>query len=250
MRVAIIDDNGLEAQTLAAYLTEFYKNAGLSVQTKIYSDIILFAEDYRNAYELVFLCVHKLSDGIKNELNLLRKYDDAVPLVLVSELPEIAILGYGVNALDFILSPIKQKNFVTTMIRITDKLHTRAPQVVLKTADGIRKVALNTIYFVEVRDHRLTYHTMDGEISVWGTLSEQEKNLPSNFAKCSKCYIVNLCHVTHVGRDSVRITKTQGGGGSHCRVITKKLLWINLTVFITYKRERRVGRSLFHTVII
>ena len=109
MRVAIIDDNNSEAQTLAAYLTEFYKNAGLSVQTKIYSDIILFAEDYRNAYELVFLCVHKLSDGIKNELNLLRKYDDAVPLVLVSELPEIAILGYGVSALDFILSPIKQK---------------------------------------------------------------------------------------------------------------------------------------------
>ena len=72
-------------------------------------------------------------------------------------------------------------------------------KIFLKTPTEVRNVALSSILYVEVRDHQTTYHTLSGDIPVWGTLAEQEAKLPAeSFARCNSCYIVNLRHVDAV----------------------------------------------------
>ena len=62
------------------------------------------------------------------------------------------------------------------------------------------------ILYVEVRGHKLTYHTTRGPIEIWGTMKAAAAELePLGFAACNACYLVNLDHVTGLSGEYVRV---------------------------------------------
>jgi Response regulator of the LytR/AlgR family len=61
------------------------------------------------------------------------------------------------------------------------------------------------IYYVEIQNRMLYYHTSEGEYVVRGTIKNALDMLsPYHFVKCNHWYIVNLKYVTEV-RDSTVI---------------------------------------------
>ena len=73
------------------------------------------------------------------------------------------------------------------------------PFLVLNVKSGPRKLKISSIYYIEVKDHSLVYHTMDGDYSVFGSLKDAEQKLESyHFQRCNKAYLVSLRHVDNV----------------------------------------------------
>ena len=61
---------------------------------------------------------------------------------------------------------------------------------------GVQKIRISDLYYVEVRDHDLIYHTKDGNLMIRGTMREAEENLKEeSFFRCNKAYLVNLEYV-------------------------------------------------------
>ena len=62
--------------------------------------------------------------------------------------------------------------------------------------NGVAKLDVSTIYYIEVQNHELIYHTTKGNYSMNGSMKEVEGSLDKNqFFRCHRCYLINLEYV-------------------------------------------------------
>ena len=66
------------------------------------------------------------------------------------------------------------------------------------------RLSTRDIYYVEVQNRQLHYHTARAEYVLRGTMQQAEQELGRyHFVKCNHWYLVNLRHVSEVRRDTV-----------------------------------------------
>ena len=142
-----------------------------------------------------------------NAAELLRKSDKNVIIVFITNLKQYAIRGYSVDALGFIVKPIEEYNFIVLMEKVTREVISRKTnELTIKTINGLQRLKVRDIYYIEIIKHKLIYHTVFGDIEAWGSLATEQEKLPSDyFSRCNICYLLNLLHVQSVDGDMVNI---------------------------------------------
>ena len=137
----------------------------------------------------------------------IRKVDPEVIIIFITNSPQYAIKGYAVDALDYVLKPLTYFAFSQRIDRALERLGNRAQKyLMVNMRGGTRKLDVSRLWFVEVRDHDLIYHTDEGCITTTGTMREAEKTLEKcAFFRCNKGYLVNLEHVDAIREDNAII---------------------------------------------
>ncbi|MCD8021953.1 MAG: LytTR family DNA-binding domain-containing protein, partial [Lachnospiraceae bacterium] len=137
----------------------------------------------------------------------LRIVNKKAQLIFVTHMAQFAIKGYEVDAMDFIVKPVDQIAIDRVLDKALKRIDTNANvSFALKTSDGIVSVSSGSIYFVEVYDHDLIYHTEQGDIKVRGTLGEVRSRLDEkHFIQCSRSYLVNMRYIKKVSKDFVEV---------------------------------------------
>ena len=83
-------------------------------------------------------------------------------------------------------------------------------ELVLSCNDGIHKLRVDEIYYIEVMDHNLLYHTTQGVFEERRSIKEMEEKLsPYDFVRASKSYLVNLKHISTMSGNTVTICREQ-----------------------------------------
>lgn len=78
-----------------------------------------------------------------------------------------------------------------------------------KIGDGLVRVAVSKIRYIEVYGHQMTWHTEEGAYVTRATMNTVEKQLaPYHFMRCNNCYLINPRHVTSVQDYTVVIGDT------------------------------------------
>ncbi len=208
--IAIVDDDPGDAARLKSCVAEYCAKNGQSAAVRLFSDGLDLVRSPEN-HDLVFLDIQmgKL-DGLETA-RFLRKISQDTILIFVTNMAQFAIKGYEVDALDFILKPVTQESISYVMDKAMRRVDGNAnAHFSLKTPEGIVSLSANDITYVEVYDHNLIYHTLKGEYTVRGRLSDvAEKLNPERFVSCSRSYIVNLRHVSSVTADDLLIGETR-----------------------------------------
>lgn len=201
MKIAIVEDEESAAKSLEDILHRFFQENGLTLELSVYLDERNLLDSFRpNLYDVIFMDIEMPHINGLSLAAQLRKQDSDFILVFVTNLAQMAIKGYEVNAFDFIVKPIDYSSFSMKMKRVLRALHTRdSKDLVLTVPTGIIRLASEEIEYVEVRGHKLTYHTAEESITVRGSMVELEKTLSGKgFSRCNNCYLVNLAHVVKV----------------------------------------------------
>ena len=77
----------------------------------------------------------------------------------------------------------------------------------LKTPRGIVSLFTGSIYYVEVYDHELLYHTEMGDFKTYGRLLDIQQKLQGySFIQCNRSYLVNMRHVQSMNNDHLIVT--------------------------------------------
>lgn len=218
IRVAIVEDDNKATEILASLINEYRETKGVEIDVRTYKTAISFLSSYAADIDVVYMDISMPSMNGMDASRELRKMDSRVIIIFVTDMVQYAIQGYEVNALDFIVKPIKYFNVERSLDKALKNLEKRdVPDIILKHNGVIHRIPVSEIKYIEVARHRLTYHTLNGDIESWGALDALEKTLPKGrFARCNVGYLVGLEHIKSVidndvivGDESLKISRSR-----------------------------------------
>ena len=197
--IAIVEDRQDAVDNLKNHLARLQKEKAIQCKYTVFENGLFFIESYKPVYDVIFMDIEMpLMNGMEAAARL-RKVDPYVPLVFITDLKQYALKGYEVEAMDFLVKPVGYTAFATMMERVCRRTTKKEEQLSLSTAQGTFNVNINDIYYLEMTDHYVVYHTVTGDVSFFGSLSEEEKRLPKDrFIRCNSGYLVNLAQVKKV----------------------------------------------------
>lgn len=210
IRVAIIeDDSNCQAQ-MKHWLLMYANKKGFTLSISQYYSAEAFLQT-DHPYDIVFMDIDLPSiDGLSCAREF-RKKNRWAALVFVTNMAQLAIRGYEVAALDFIVKPLLYSDFIFKLRRIFSSAakHNQA-LLCVPTPNGMHRFAINDLLYIEVCDHRLIYHLKNGSFNVYGKLSAAEEKLASHgFLKCNRCFLVNPTHIHSIQGNIVTVGNTE-----------------------------------------
>jgi len=111
LRVAIVEDDDSYAETLQEYLNKYEQENEVRFQVVRYEDGADLVEKYHGDFDILIMDIElKFMDGMTAAQHI-RKMDSNVIIIFVTNMPQFALKGYQVDALDYVLKPISYYAF-------------------------------------------------------------------------------------------------------------------------------------------
>lgn len=209
--IAIVEDDREHAALLESFIHQYSEERHILVSVNSFHDAVTFLDQYKAAYQIVFMDIMMpMLDGME-AARLLRRKDSTVVLVFVTTMRQYAVQGYEVDACDFLVKPVTYPEFALKFTRILSKVpaDVSSNEVFLKTENSFVRLASRDILYVEVSGHYCIYHTVNGDYRRYQTMKSAESSLPADsFARCNNYLLVNLAHVTRMDGMEVRVGDT------------------------------------------
>lgn len=201
--IAIVEDEKEFSHQLQEFLVQYGKEYEMEFQISVFQDGAEILEEYQPKYDVILLDIEMPKVNGMETAEKIRETDEDVVLMFITNMASYAIRGYSVGALDFVMKPINYYTFSTKMTRALKRVQKKTLMpIVLNLPDGVKKLEAKQIYFVEVQNRMLHYHTEEGEYVLRGTLQSAEEMLSDYpFIRCNHWYIVNLMHVSEVKKN-------------------------------------------------
>ena len=209
--IAIVEDNEKERAYIRSCLDEISKQEEIPLHVEEFSSGTAFLGNYQPVYDIVLMDIEMPVMNGMETARILRKIDETVLLLFVTNMSQYAVQGYDVDALDFIVKPINPYSFAIKLKRAIARTVKRADDVIpIHTEGEVVAVKISAIRYLEVAGHYVIYHTVTGEYSEYNTLKNVEKKINKpHFVRCNRCYLVNLRYVTAIKKDVVHLGKEE-----------------------------------------
>lgn len=201
--IAIVEDEKDFSDLLKDYLKQYGTEKGIECKVSVFDCGEAVLKDYNMQYDLILMDIEMPGINGMDAAEKIREMDEDVVIMFITNMAAYAIRGYSVGALDFVMKPINYYTFAMKMTRALKRVPKKGLKpIVLSLPDGVKKLDAKQIYFVEVQNRMVHYHTDEGEFIVRSTLQAAEKMLADYpFTKCNHWYLVNLMHVSEVRKN-------------------------------------------------
>lgn len=210
IRIALVDDNKRDLAVMQNYLRTALESGAYEFTFDAFSDSMEFIESFNGKYDIVFLDIEMpLLDGMELAKRLRRMGSDCC-IIFITNMPQYAVQGYEVEAIAYLIKPVRYFNFTQVLKKCVDRVNNRRGadvSIVINTRQEVKVVPSSTIRYIEVESHNLVFHTTDGgELRTRDSLKSLEERLSGmNFCRCNSCYLVNLRYVDSVVGNIVRV---------------------------------------------
>lgn len=208
IRIAIIEDESLVAQTLEQYIVRYAEEKRLQISVDKFSDGASFLDEYNKQFHIILMdIVMPHLDGMETA-HRLRKVDQDVCLIFITSMGQYAIQGYEVSALDFIIKPVEYDLFSIKLEKAI--LHIKVDDCLqIPVANGMRSVRVSQVRFIESSKHYLYFHTASEVLKMRGSIRDiRQRFEPNGFALSSGSFLVNLSYIDQATKTEVIVDGT------------------------------------------
>ena len=219
IRVTIVEDDDSEAALLEGHLERYARDHGVTFEVSRVASALDFGTSQRVA-DLIFLDIGLPGMDGMEVARLIRSYDEETPIIFTTSLAQYAVSAWEVDALDFIVKPVRYRDFALRMDRAVRVLRRTMGRVLYVAAkDAVHVMPVTEIVAVEVRNHTLTYHLSGREpVKVRGTLAEVLERLSdATFVRISNSCLVNMDHIRTIQGLEVTVSTGESLFLSHPR---------------------------------
>lgn len=207
IHIAVVEDEPKELELISAYIRQFSTEQQIEIKTTRFSDGIGIISPYRGDYDVIMLDIQmRYMDGL-TAAQKIREKDENVIIIFITNLAQYAIKGYSVRATNFLLKPVSYFAFSEELKNVLAKISMQQRHtIMLHTEDGITKVNITDIIFIESAGRVLKLHSRQGEFRLNESLTDLEKSLNDpRFFRCHRGCLVNLFFVERVKNNDILI---------------------------------------------
>ena len=211
INLAIVEDEDSYAQQLTEFIQKYQAESGNYFKITRYKDGDEITNGYKGQFDIILMDIEmKLMDGM-TAAEEIRRLDQEVVIMFITNMTNYAIRGYQVDALDYVLKPVSYFAFSQKLDRAISRIHRSSSNIIsIDMPSGVKKLDIDTIFYIESEGHNLNFYTSTGEFSVRAKLSDFEAQLaPYNFFRSNKGYLVNLKYVDGVEKGACLIAGKQ-----------------------------------------
>ena len=205
--IAVVEDDDHDRAKLKKCLNRYAEEKTLRIHIREFTDGEDLVTDYAADYDLILMDIEmQFLNGMK-AAEKVREMDRDVLLIFITNMPQYAIEGYKVRAMDYMLKPLSYFSFAESMNRVLPQMKEDEKEyITIALRGGKMRLEVNRICYVEVQDHDIIYNTKDGKFISKGTMKELEAQLnPDKFCRCNRCYLVNLDYVENYQGTDVKV---------------------------------------------
>ena len=178
IHIAIVEDEPLFVQQLKEYIGRYEKDRGRRIKITTFADGEDITDDYRGGYDIILMDIQmRFMDGM-TAAEKIRTLDHEVIIMFITNMIQYAVRGYEVDAMDYVVKPVEYFAFSQKLDKAIGRMK-KAVQTYISvpTEDGLQKLAVSDIYYIESQGHDTCYRTARGEFLSRITLKELEDSM-------------------------------------------------------------------------
>ena len=219
LKAVIIDDEEFLRAMIRNILTDNFPEVDIVAEADSVSDGVAAIETSKP--DLVFLDI-EIKEGVGFDILEKIKYKD-FKLIFITAFNDFAIKAFKFSAVDYILKPINEEEFLTAVRRAVSELekpllkeqienffnnyqHLQNKKLVLRTIEDIHIVNINDIVRCESDNSYTTFHIRDGETIIISKSIKEYSEILSEFGfiRPHQSHLINMNFIK-------RLDKSDGG---------------------------------------
>lgn len=219
LKAVIVDDEEFLRAMIRNILIDNFPEVDIVAEADSVSDGVDAIET--NKPDLVFLDI-EIKEGVGFDILEKIKYKD-FKLIFITAFNDFAIKAFKFSAVDYILKPINEEEFLTAVKRAVSELekpllkeqienffnnyqHLQNKKLVLRTVEDIHIVNINDIVRCESDNSYTTFHIQDGETIIISKSIKEYSDILSEFGfiRPHQSHLINMNFIK-------RLDKSDGG---------------------------------------
>ena len=209
LHIAICDDEPDFVDELQALIRRYASETGLEIKTSVYYDGSELVEKYDTTIDLIFLDIKMTQmDGLK-AAEQIRRMDKRVGILFLTTYVQYGTEGYKYQATNYMIKPIRYSRLESELNHWLEKYQkNEEPFIVVNNKEGVYKVLLRNLKYIETYQRYLLLHTDEEEIVSYKKMKQLEEELQQyGFVRCHSGFLVNLFYVKRIEKmDIILIT--------------------------------------------
>ena len=130
INLAIVEDEDSYAQQLTEFVNRFQGESGKTFKITRFKDGDEITNGYRGQFDVILMDIEmKLMDGM-TAAEEIRKLDQEVVIMFITNMTNYAIRGYQVDALDYVLKPVSYFAFSQKLDRAISRIKKNSTNII------------------------------------------------------------------------------------------------------------------------
>ena len=231
IKAVIVDDEPLAVELIEEHIKKI-PNITSVFSTHNPLDALKFLSE--NKVDLLFLDVQM---PVITGLDLARTLKGGPSIIFTTAYREYAVESYELNVLDYLVKPITFPRFLTAVNKFYETSSNR--KVISVNNDGVsedssilinenkkfHRVYYNEISYLESLKEYIRVVKSDGQLVTKSTMDSMEKELPDQFLRVHRSFIINVNKVEAFTSSSIEIGEKEIPiGGSYKKWVQDRLI--------------------------
>lgn len=155
-KIGIVEDDRSWQELLASYIKKYEGEKGVHFAVSVFDDGLDLLMDYKPEYDILLLDIELTHSNGMDVAGKIREQDKSVIIIFITNMAQYAIKGYSVSAMDFIVKPLNYFDLSYRLDKAISSLKkVKRDEIVLSFDRKYKKVSVEDIYYLEVKQHHL-----------------------------------------------------------------------------------------------
>lgn len=193
VHIAICDDEKYMSDKIRAMVSAFFRRKNMDIEISQFSSGKEVLE-YDRTIDILFLDIQMNGMGGMETARKLRRSKFRGVLIFITVLKEMVFQSFEVQAFDYLVKPIEERQFEKTMERLLASMK-NAGEASLLVQKGYesRIISFEEIVFCEIIDRKVYLHLASSEVvDFYERIENLEMRLDSRFFRCHRSFLINL----------------------------------------------------------
>ena len=203
----MLDSNQQEEQRIRQYLrklTAYYTDEKLEL--KVLHGFTSFVEEVQKAGLLDVAIIDVTMHGALEAARLLRRQFAKIEILVIADVSvsPVQYMHPSIRASALLLRPESMiwedtmRDFYEQLPAVREQQESQKNVLWIKNREGTFRIPFEQIYYLEAREKRVFIRTRQEEFGVGETMEKLAEQLPENFVRCHRSFVVNAEHITQI----------------------------------------------------